>query len=131
MVRKILMIDDDANIVRVVGSRLKANGYDFISAATGAEGIDRAKAEQPDLIIMDITMPGMSGYEAIGRLKQDDQTKAIPVVMLSARHDIEDIVKSMSDSCGAVDFCPKPFTAAELLLKIDRALRIFGKEGGG
>lgn len=126
----ILMIDDDVNIIRVVESRLKANGYTVISSTDPKTGIEKAKRDNPDLILLDITMPAMNGYEVIAALKQDEATKAIPVIMLSAKHEIDDIVRSMSDSCGAVDHISKPFVASEFLEKIARALRIFGTKGG-
>jgi CheY-like chemotaxis protein len=127
MASKILIIDDEKRIIKVVTSRLMANGYEVISATDGIEGIEKAKSEKPDLILLDIMMPNMTGYEVIDILKQEDATKFIPVIMVTAQEGIEHITKSMSGH-GAVDFVYKPFLADDLLKKVSDALKIFGKD---
>jgi len=126
MAAKILIIDDEKRIIKVVTSRLEANGYEVISATDGIEGIEKAKSEKPDLVLLDIMMPGMTGYDIIDRLKEEDVTRFIPVIMVTGQEKIEHVSKSMSGH-GAVDFIFKPFTADELLNKISDALNIYGK----
>lgn len=127
MGKKILLIDDDPKIIRLVESRLKANGYDVISAKNGREGLEKAKEDSPDLILLDIMMPEVDGYQVIEKLKEDEDTRSIPVVMLTAKRDLEDIDKSMN-VYGAVGFVSKPFSPAELLQQIKNALVFFGKK---
>lgn len=126
MAAKILIIDDEKRIIKVVTSRLEANGYEVISATDGIEGVEKAKSEKPDLVLLDIMMPGMTGYDIIDRLKEEDATRFIPVIMVTGQEKIEHVSKSMSGH-GAVDFIFKPFTADELLNKISDALNIYGK----
>jgi CheY-like chemotaxis protein len=127
MAKNILVIDDNIKTVKLVESRLKANGYEVISSTSGIQGLEKAKKELPDLILLDIMMPDMNGYEVIEKLKKDGDTKSIPVIMLTARREIEDIEKSMF-VYGAVGYISKPFSAHELLKKIKNALMVFGKE---
>jgi CheY-like chemotaxis protein len=125
MAKKILIIDDEKGIIKVVTSRLMANGYEVISATDGMEGLEKARNEKPDLVLLDIMMPLMSGYEVIEKLKKDDATKFIPVIMVTAQEGLGHVTKSMSEY-GAVDFVHKPFFPDELLKKIGDALDIFG-----
>ncbi len=126
MAKKILVVDDDLNIVRVVESRLKANGYEVTHSGDGLDGIKKAASEKPDLILLDVNMPGMNGLEALKKLKYDDSTKPIPVIMFTATHEL-DAIRNIFDS-GAIDYISKPFNASELLKKIERALAIFSKK---
>jgi CheY-like chemotaxis protein len=96
MAKKILIIDDEKGIIKVVTSRLIANGYEVISATDGVEGLEKAKKEKPDLVLLDIMMPVMSGYEVIEELKKDDATKSIPVIMVTAQEGLGHVKKSMS-----------------------------------
>ena len=125
MAQKILIIDDEKGIIKVLTSRLTANGYEVISATDGIEGLEKAKKESPNLILLDIMMPVMSGYEVIEKLKKDDATKLIPVIMVTAQEGLGHVTKSMSEY-GAVDFVHKPFFPEELLKKISDALDIYG-----
>jgi DNA-binding response OmpR family regulator len=127
MAKKILLIDDDVKILKLVEIRLKAYGFEVVSAASGTQGLEKAKSEGPDVILLDIMMPDMDGYEVMEKLKKDEDTKAIPVIMLTAKREIDDIVKSMS-GYGAVGYISKPFSAPELLKKINNALVVFGKD---
>lgn len=120
MAKKILVIDDEANIVKMVQSRLKASGYDAIVATDGKQGIDKAKNEKPDLIILDIMMPEMDGYETLAQLKEIPETKNIPVIMFTAKAETDNVAKAMD--LGAVDYIVKPFTPISLLEKIAGAL---------
>ncbi len=122
MAKKILIVDDEPNIIKVVESRLKANGYDVITASDGAQGIEKARAEKPDLILLDISMPRMNGQEALQKLKQDAATSAIPVIMLTGRTDTEEVVKSVAHG-HAADYILKPLIATDFLKKVSFALR--------
>ena len=117
----ILVVDDEPNIVKLVESRLKANGYDVISAGNGRQGFEKAKKEKPDLILLDIMMPEMTGEEALAQLKNDPETQAIPVIMLTAKQEADDIVKCVVDG-QAADYIVKPFIAGDFLKKINTIL---------
>lgn len=121
MAYTILVVDDEPNIVKLVESRLKANGYDVVSAGNGKQGFEKAKEAKPDLILMDIMMPVMSGDEALAQLKADPATKDIPVIMLTAKQEADDIVKCVVDG-GAADYIVKPFIAGDFLKKINTVL---------
>jgi DNA-binding response OmpR family regulator len=121
MAKRILVVDDEPHIVKIVASRLKANGYEVITAGDGMEGIEKAKKDKPDLILLDIAMPTMTGQEALKKLKEDKDTKSIPVIMLTGRSGAEDIVKCIAEG-GAKDYIVKPFMAGDFLKKINTVL---------
>ena len=121
MAKKILVVDDEPHIVKLVASRLRANGYDVITAGDGKEGLDKARAEKPDLILLDIAMPRMTGEEALGKLKEDKDTKSIPVIMITGKSGAEDVVQCIARG-GAVDYIVKPFMAADFIKKINVVL---------
>src|SRR5512136_798157 len=121
MAYKILVVDDEPNIVKLVESRLRANGYDVVSAANGSQGLERARQEKPDLILLDIMMPEMNGEAVLIEIKKDPATKSIPVIMLTAKQDADDIVRCVAD-LGATDYIVKPFVAGEFLRKINTVL---------
>ena len=121
MAKKILVVDDEPVIVKVVASRLKANGYDVISAADGQEALTVARAEKPDLIILDVMLPKMDGYRVCSLLKFDDHFKKIPILMFSARVQEED--KQRGIEAGADDYMVKPFDPKVLLEKIEALLK--------
>jgi len=109
----ILLVDDNPGITALM---LKSRGYSVSIASDGLEGIEKAKDEAPDLILLDIMMPGMDGYEACVRLKTDADTKHIPVIMLTAKEDPEAISKS--HKLGADDYIVKPFNLPVLVSKL-------------
>jgi DNA-binding response OmpR family regulator len=121
MAKKILVVDDEPHIAKLVASRLKANGYEVITAGDGKEGLDKARAEKPDLILLDIAMPRMTGEEALQKLKEDKDTKSIPVIMITGKSGAEDIVQCIAQG-GALDYIVKPFMAADFIKKINAAL---------
>jgi DNA-binding response OmpR family regulator len=129
MANKILVVDDEQHIIKLVESRLKANGYSVVTASNGLEGFEKAKAENPDLILLDITMPQMSGKDALMKLKADKQTASIPVIMLTGRSGAEDIVDCLTKG-GAADYIVKPFMAEDFLVKINTVLDA-GKKAPG
>lgn len=120
MAGKILIIDDEPHILLLVGSRLKANGYEVITALSGEQGIKRAADDKPDLILLDYVMPEMDGEEVLRHLKAGEATQAIPVVMLTA--DVKNVKIKDYKLRGAVDCIFKPFPPGELLGKIKQVL---------
>lgn len=113
--KKILAIDDEENILTMVSSRLQASGYGVITATNGKEGLEKVKAEQPDLIILDILMPVMDGFEFLKAIKSDPEASRIPIIILTARGAMKDTF----DAMGTDDFVAKPFQAEALLSKIE------------
>ncbi|MFO7979629.1 MAG: response regulator [Candidatus Aminicenantes bacterium] len=121
MAKKILIVDDDPEILRLLASRLKNSGYDVVSASDGESGLKKAITKKPDLVLLDIIMPGLNGFEVCKRLKENDKTKLIPVIMLTALAGEKDLSKGLEE--GAVCFITKPFSAEDLLHKIKTAMQ--------
>ena len=118
---KILVVDDEEDILMVIKSRLEANNYSVITAQTGEEGLEKAIDHNPDLIILDLILPGMNGYEVCTRLKLDKIYDG-PVIMLTAR--IRGIDVQLGYRCGASSYIPKPFFSDRLLGEVDRLLNV-------
>src|SRR3989338_1933791 len=116
MAKKILIVDDEAELVDLVKIRLEAVGYEVLKAFDGREGLDKAKLEKPDLILLDIMMPKMDGYKVCGLLKMDARYQKIPIVLFSAKAQKEDA--QLAKEVGADLYITKPFEAAVLLEKI-------------
>jgi signal transduction histidine kinase len=112
----ILIVDDVLKNLQVLGTILEEEGYEIAVASNGFEALDIIKSDMPDLILLDITMPDMDGYEVCRRLKDDNTTKNIPVIFLTARTETEDIVNGFK--IGGVDYVTKPFKKEELLSRI-------------
>lgn len=119
MLKRILIIDDDDQILKVVGRLIESMGYEVIKANGGKDGLTAAEAENPDLILLDIIMPKVDGHAVLRQLKNNPKTANIPVIMLTAKDDPQNIVDSMVDG-GAVDYIIKPFVSEELLQKISK-----------
>ena len=113
---RILSIDDDAAIRQFLSAVLKADGYEVLLAADGAAGVTTAKAELPDVILLDLIMPYASGFEVLRHLRDDEATRDIPVLVLSTQGGEDDIVRALDQ--GAEDFLIKPFYARELLARV-------------
>ena len=118
---KVLIIDDSADARTVARARLRPDGHEIISAQDGSEGLSLAARENPDLILLDLNMPDMSGLEVCRRLKADETTGSIPVIFLTGSDDTEDKVKGLDR--GAVDYVTKPFDGFELRARVRAALR--------
>ncbi len=116
--KRILICDDDPAILRVLQVNLEVEGYDTLLAHHGEEALEVAKREKPDLVILDIMMPRLDGYQTCERLKADDELKDIPVVFLSAKAQQSDIDKGKS--YGVADYLTKPFDPDLLVETIDR-----------
>ena len=116
--RKILVADDEKDLVQMLVLRLEACGYKTISAYDGKSAIEEAEKEKPDLIILDIAMPVMDGFEALRRLRSNAKTKDIPVIMLTCKGESKAIFKAQGS--GAADYIIKPFDSSELLEIIKR-----------
>jgi DNA-binding response OmpR family regulator len=117
---KILVVDDEVNITQILEFSIGAEGYEVITAANGEEAIDKARREQPDLIILDVMMPKIDGYEACRILKANPLTKSIPVVLLTAKG--RDIDKRLGYEVGATDYIIKPFSPHKLVDRIHQLL---------
>ena len=116
MKKKILVVDDEDDILQFLELVLREKGYDVVTAAGGQEALTRAQIEKPDLVLLDIMMPQMDGWEVLKLLRVDEETASIPVAMLSARTEAKDRVQGLQE--GAVDYICKPFALQELLEKI-------------
>jgi two-component system, cell cycle response regulator len=116
MSKKVLSIDDSRMVHMVVTRALKPAGIEVITAVNGQEGYEKALAEKPDFILMDATMPVLSGIEALEKLKADPATKDIPVMMLSADAGKDNIDRAIQ--LGAIKFITKPFTSESLIENI-------------
>ena len=113
---RILLVDDEPSIVKMVGRRLEVEGFDVAVAMDGQEGLAKAQAEHPDLIILDLMLPKLNGYEVCTMLKQDTRYQKIPIVMFTAKAQDKD--EKLGMECGANAYVRKPFRAQELLEKI-------------
>jgi CheY-like chemotaxis protein len=118
--KKILVVDDEEDVVDVLRLVLGKKGYEVATATSGMDGLARAQSALPDLILLDIMMHQMDGWEVLKLLKLDERTGAIPVVILSARVEARDKIRGLQE--GAVDYVTKPFAVRELLEKIEAAL---------
>jgi two-component system, OmpR family, response regulator RpaA len=113
---RILIIDDDENIRRLVSFNLSMEGHEIIQAENGKIGYQTAGKEQPELILLDVMMPVMDGIETVKKLKTDEATKEIPVFMLSAKGQMEDLDEAFD--AGADNYITKPFNVEKLNAKI-------------
>jgi len=117
---KILVVDDEPDIVDTVTFMLQARNFDVITASDGLEGLTKAISEHPDLILLDIMMPNMDGYELCYKLKKDKNMRNIPVIMLTARGENEAVIRA--HKLGADDYIVKPFSLPTLISKLNKLL---------
>lgn len=118
MKRRILIVDDTPEFVDLIKMRLEANGYDVIVAHDGDEGVTRAVHDIPDLILLDVMMPGRDGFGVLTKLKLNPDTKRIPVIMLTAKGESRSMLKAMD--LRAADYLIKPCLPHDLLGTIER-----------
>jgi len=118
---RILVVDDEEDILQLVEYNLQRNGFLTTCAATGEEALLAAKTEQPDLIILDLMLPGIDGLEVCSTLKNDPSTSSIPILMLTAKGEESDIVAGLE--LGADDYVTKPFNPTVLVARVRALLR--------
>ncbi|MDZ4770396.1 MAG: response regulator, partial [Chloroflexota bacterium] len=116
MPERILVVDDDVDSLKLIGLMLQRNGYEVVAANSGVQALGRATSETPDLIILDVMMPDMDGYEVCRRLRADTRTRAIPIIMFTAKTMIDDKVAGFE--AGADDYLTKPTHPAELAQRV-------------
>ena len=120
MTKRILICDDDPAILRVLQVNLEIEGYEVLTAQHGEQAVEVATAEKPDLIILDIMMPRLDGYQACERIKQNEDTADIPVIFLSAKAQQSDIDKGKG--FGVAEYLTKPFDPLELVEVVERLI---------
>ena len=118
---RILVVDDEPDILALVTYHLAKAGYRVSTAATGAEALRAAREERPALLVLDLMLPGMSGFDVIEQLRGDETTRDIAVLMLTARREEPDRIRGLS--LGADDYLTKPFSPQELVLRVGAILR--------
>lgn len=118
--KTVLIIDDEPDLVEIAKSHLEEAGYLVVSASNGVEGLERAKAVKPDLILLDIAMPAMDGLEMLETLRGTPGLSSIKVLMLTAKGRTENIFEA--DRLRAVDFLIKPFTYQDLIAAVRKAI---------
>ncbi|MBP7202182.1 MAG: response regulator [Propionivibrio sp.] len=115
-VKKVLVVDDSPTERHVLVELLTRNGYQVITAESGEEGIEKAKSELPDLVLMDVVMPGLNGYQATRTLTRNETTKHIPIIVCTSKGQETDKIWGLRQ--GALDYLVKPVNGEELLSKI-------------
>ncbi|OGO43807.1 MAG: hypothetical protein A2137_02685 [Chloroflexi bacterium RBG_16_58_8] len=120
MSKKILVIEDDPATSRLVDYSLRHEGYEVTLAANGLEGIRKAHVEAPDLVILDVMLPGMDGFEICHRLRSEPATARLPILMFSAK--AQDIDKNTGLKVGADDYLAKPAAPAEIVSRVEKLL---------
>lgn len=121
MVRKILVVDDEVVLTETIAYNLEQEGYQVITAADGSSALNAVHNEHPDLIVLDIMLPGVDGLEVCRQLRREDETATVPIIMLTAKSD--EIDKVVGLEVGADDYVTKPFGRRELLARIRALLR--------
>jgi len=125
--RRILVIEDEVNIQELIKYNLEKNGYKVMLADNGIDGLEEALANVPDLILLDLMLPGLDGLEVCKRLRTDKRTKKIPIFMLTAKS--EELDKVLGLELGADDYITKPFSIKELVARVRAAMRRITDEG--
>ena len=115
---RILVVDDEERILNFLRSKLKASGYEVLTATNGVEALEQAQAQEPDMIVLDLIMPKMDGFETLKELRS---FSAVPVIILSAREADADKIKGLG--LGADDYLPKPFNPDELVARVEAVRR--------
>jgi len=118
--KKILIVDDEKELVKLISFHMRIVGYDVLSANNGIEALESSEQENPDLIILDIMLPRIDGWEVCRRLKQNPQTRNIPIIMLSALSEVDDKLKGFG--LGTDDYVTKPFSPRELVVRVKRVM---------
>ena len=119
--KKILVVEDEKSLVEMLKMRLEKEGYSVIASYDGKDGLDKAKKENPDLIILDLMLPVMDGYKVCALLKKDSRYSKIPIIMFTAK--AQDSDRELGLEMGADAYITKPFDAAMLLAKIKELIK--------
>jgi two-component system phosphate regulon response regulator PhoB len=119
--QKILIVEDERDIADLVGFNLERAGYEVLKAHDGISGAEMAIHQRPDLVILDLMLPGKDGYAVFKELRRDSRSRDIPVIMLTARAQTEDRIKGLE--AGADDYLTKPFSPKELMLRVQAVLK--------
>ncbi len=129
---KIVVIEDEADILEVLQYNLKREGYTVVASRDGEQGLDSVRRENPDLVLLDLMLPGLDGLEVCKRLQADPVTANVPVIMVTAKGEESDVVSGLQ--IGADDYVTKPFSPKELLARVKAVLRrgpVREARGGG
>ncbi len=126
MTKTVLIVEDETDILHLIEWHLKAEGYTVLTARSGIKGLDQATEQCPDLIVLDLMLPGMDGLEICKALKRNPKTENIPIIMLTAKG--EEVDRIVGLELGADDYMVKPFSPRELTLRVRAILRRFDKE---
>ena len=121
MTHRILVVDDEPDITALVAYHLAKTGYRVSTATNGADALRSAREERPDIVVLDLMLPGLSGYEVLAELRKRDETQDVGVILLTARREEADRIKGLS--LGADDYLTKPFSPHELALRVAALLR--------
>lgn len=113
---KILIVDDDLDTLQLVGTMLERQGYNIIAASSGEQAVEKAQSDKPDLIILDVMMPGMDGYEVTRQLRSNTSTAFIPIILFTAKAQVDDKIEGFES--GADDYLTKPTHPAELIARV-------------
>jgi len=118
--RKILLVDDSETVLQMEQMILAKSSYELILARNGEEGVAKALATQPDLILMDVVMPKMNGFEAMKQLRENAQTRSVPIVMVTSKAEAESMEAGYQNGCS--DYIIKPIDQLELMMKVKNLL---------
>ncbi len=118
--KKILLVDDSSTVLLMEKMILSKSPYQLVTASDGQEGFDRAVAERPDLILLDVVMPRMDGFEVCRRLRERDEMRAVPVIMVTTRGEMKNVETGYQSGC--TDYITKPINGLELLSKVKNYL---------
>src|SRR5215469_15253466 len=126
---RVLVVDDEPDIVALVAYHLAKSGYRVSTAANGYDALGLARQERPALVVLDLMLPGLSGFDVMEQLRGDDGTREVAILMLTARKDEPDRIRGLS--LGADDYLTKPFSPQELVLRVGAILRRLSAGGVG
>ena len=129
MAAKILVCDDERHIVRLIQVNLEKKGYQVVTAFDGKEGLEKVRSEKPNLMVLDVMMPYMDGFEVLKNLRRDAETESLPVIMLTAKAQDRDVFEGYS--YGADMYLTKPFNPQELVSFVTRIMNNKDDDGGG
>lgn len=118
--KTVLLVDDSSTARMIESLLLKQKGYRLLEAHDGAEGVEVARRESPDLILMDVSMPKLDGFQALAQIRSDPKTKAIPVIMITTRAELEHVHRGYEAGCS--EYLTKPINGAELLQRVEKYL---------